>query len=106
MTSIWRRPLIEATTDADGRLTLLLPVGSYTLSAYNPFHGTKSVTGTISYSGQVIQHELVFEESSTVRVHVVDVGLTPVPRHGRHAQPAGDPAARPRRRAGARWPSS
>ncbi|MCL4806577.1 MAG: carboxypeptidase regulatory-like domain-containing protein, partial [Thermoanaerobaculia bacterium] len=71
---------IETTTDEDGRLTLVLPVGELSISASNPFHGTASFGGSIDFAGQVKEVDLLFEEASTVAGYVVDVdGVTPVP---------------------------
>lgn len=71
---------IEASTDDEGRLTLMLPVGPIEVSASNPFHGTASYRGAIGFAGQQLDVDLVFEEASTVAGVVVDVdGVTPVP---------------------------
>ncbi len=71
---------VEASTDPNGRLQLVLPVGPFELVAYNPFHGRKDIHGRIEYPGQVVTLEAVFEQAGTVQGQVVDVdGLTPVP---------------------------
>src|SRR6185295_8520893 len=71
---------IETTTNQEGQLTLNLPVGPYELVAYNPFHGMKTINGVIEYAGQVVHHEVVFEDAATVTGQVVGVdGRTPVP---------------------------
>ncbi len=71
---------IETTTDDDGRLALVLPVGELSVTAANPFHGTASFRGAIDFAGQVKEVDLLFEGSSTVAGLVVDVdGITPVP---------------------------
>jgi len=70
----------ETTTDPNGRLQLVLPVGKYELIAYNPFHGIHTISGEITYAGQVVDHEVVFEDAATVAGVVVNVdGVTPVP---------------------------
>ncbi|MBK9968898.1 MAG: carboxypeptidase regulatory-like domain-containing protein [Holophagales bacterium] len=72
---------IETSTDGDGNLTLVLPVGPLGITASNPFHGTASFQGTIDFAGQVKDVDLLFQDSSTVTGIVVDVdGITPVPR--------------------------
>ena len=71
---------IETSTDPNGALELTLPVGPYELVAYNPFYGIHTLSGTIAYAGQVIHHEVVFEDAATVAGQVVGVdGITPVP---------------------------
>ncbi|MCP4657615.1 MAG: hypothetical protein GY856_19590, partial [bacterium] len=71
---------IEKTTDVNGRLELVLPVGSFEVVAYNPFHGIREIGGQIEYPGQVRDLDVLFEDASTVRGQVVDVdGRTPVP---------------------------
>ncbi len=71
---------VETSTDQNGRLQLVLPVGNYELVAYNPFHGMKTINGRIDYAGQVVDHEIVFEDAATVTGQVVNVdGRTPVP---------------------------
>ncbi len=63
-----------------GQLQLILPVGPYELVAYNPFYGIHTLSGMIAYAGQVINHEVVFEDAATVAGQVVGVdGITPVP---------------------------
>ena len=70
----------ESTTDPNGRLELILPVGEYEIIAYNPFHGMHTIHGKIDYAGQVVHHEVVFEDAATVAGQVVGVdGITPVP---------------------------
>lgn len=70
----------EASTDQNGRLELAVPVGRYSIRAYNPFHGLREIVSDVEYPGQVKTHEIVFQELSTVRGVVVDVdGATPVP---------------------------
>ncbi len=71
---------VETSTDQNGRLELNLPVGDYELIAYNPFHGMHTIHGEIEYAGQVVHHEIVFEDAATVEGQVVGVdGVTPVP---------------------------
>ncbi|MCM3876625.1 MAG: Ig-like domain-containing protein, partial [Thermoanaerobaculia bacterium] len=71
---------IETSTDPDGRLTLVLPVGPFALTAVNPLNGNKSLSRTIDYPGQVINLDIVFDTASTVTGRVVGVdGVTPVP---------------------------
>ena len=71
---------IETTTDPNGDLELVLPVGHYEIVAYNPFHGVKTISAEIDYAGQVKHHEVLFEDAATVTGQVVDVdGHTPVP---------------------------
>lgn len=70
----------EVSTDQNGRLELAVPVGRYSIRAYNPFHGMREIVGDVEYPGQLKTHEIVFQELSTVRGVVVDVdGATPVP---------------------------
>jgi hypothetical protein len=71
---------IQTSTDPDGRLTLVLPVGHFSLTAVNPLNGNKSFSQSIDYPGQVINLDIVFDTASTVTGHVVGVdGITPVP---------------------------
>ena len=71
---------IETTTDDEGRLDLVLPVGTFAVSATNPFHGRASFAGALEFAGQVKDVDLLFEEAATVTGRVVDVdGVTPVP---------------------------
>ena len=71
---------IEDTTDQNGKLQRNLPVGPYEIVAYNPFHGIKTLTGRISYAGEIVNLEVVFEDAATVAGQVVGVdGVTPVP---------------------------
>ena len=71
---------IETSTDPNGDLELVLPVGAYEIVAYNPFHGVQTVNARIDFAGQTRHHEIVFEDAATVRGQVVDVdGKTPVP---------------------------
>ncbi|MEO6325725.1 MAG: Ig-like domain-containing protein, partial [Thermoanaerobaculia bacterium] len=71
---------IQSTTDTDGRLELILPVGGFTFTASNPFHGSKVFEGTLDYPGQIRNYEITFDDASTVTGQVVDVdGITPVP---------------------------
>ncbi len=72
-------PPIETTTDQDGRLQLIVPLGSTAVTAFSGF-GSKSVTATLRYPGEVVNLEIVFDSLSTVTGHVVGVdGVTPVP---------------------------
>ncbi|MFH1177056.1 MAG: Ig-like domain-containing protein, partial [Acidobacteriota bacterium] len=74
-----RGSYLESGTDPNGQLQLVLPVGGFELVAYNPFHGPRTVSGSIDYPGQVKNLEMVFEDASTVGGTVVDVdGATPV----------------------------
>ena len=74
---------IQTTTDAGGNLTLVLPVGRFSLTAINPLNGDKSFNRSIDYAGQVINLDVVFDTASTVTGHVVGVdGVTPVPNAG------------------------
>ncbi len=71
---------IETTTDPNGDLELELPVGAYEIVAYNPFYGIKTIDDKLTYAGQTVHHEIVFENAATVTGQVVDVdGHTPVP---------------------------
>lgn len=71
---------IESSTDQNGELELVLPVGEFELVAYNPFHGSKKINSAIDFAGQVRTLEVVFEDASTVTGRVVDVdGMTPLP---------------------------
>ncbi|MFL6203112.1 MAG: carboxypeptidase regulatory-like domain-containing protein, partial [Thermoanaerobaculia bacterium] len=71
---------IETSTNPNGELEVALPVGDYELIAYNPFHGMITINGKIEYAGQVVHHEIVFEDAATVTGQVVGVdGVTPVP---------------------------
>ncbi|HTS01393.1 MAG TPA: carboxypeptidase-like regulatory domain-containing protein, partial [Thermoanaerobaculia bacterium] len=71
---------IQATTDQDGRLSLVLPVGSFSLTAVSPLNGDKSFLRSIDYPGQVVNLDVVFDAASTVTGRVVGVdGVTPVP---------------------------
>ncbi len=71
---------IETTTDPNGNLELQLPVGRYEIVAYNPFFGIKTIAGALTYAGQTVHHEIVFEDAATVGGQVLDVdGHTPVP---------------------------
>ncbi|HEX5715043.1 MAG TPA: carboxypeptidase regulatory-like domain-containing protein, partial [Thermoanaerobaculia bacterium] len=70
----------ETSTDPNGNLQIVLPVGPYEIVAYNPFHGMHTIGGTIDYAGQIVDHEVVFENAATVSGQVVNVdGVTPVP---------------------------
>ncbi|HWM74328.1 MAG TPA: carboxypeptidase regulatory-like domain-containing protein, partial [Nocardioides sp.] len=70
----------ETSTDPNGTLQIVLPVGPYEIVAYNPFHGMHTIGGTIDYAGQIVDHEVVFENAATVSGQVVNVdGVTPVP---------------------------
>ncbi len=71
---------LEVTTDQNGRYETGVPVGGFTVRAVNPFHGSKSVSGTIDYPGHIQDVDIQFEPASTVRGQVVDIdGVTPVP---------------------------
>ncbi|HKV08514.1 MAG TPA: carboxypeptidase regulatory-like domain-containing protein, partial [Thermoanaerobaculia bacterium] len=71
---------VETSTDPNGRLQIVLPVGDYEIIAYNPFHGMHTISGKIEYAGQVVNHEVIFEDAATVVGQVVGVdGVTPVP---------------------------
>ena len=75
-----RGRFIETTTDPNGMLQLELPVGRFELVAFNPFHGIQEIDSEISYAGQVVDLDVLFEDASIVRGQVVDVdGLTPLP---------------------------
>jgi len=70
----------ETSTDPNGNLQIVVPVGSYEIVAYNPFHGMHTITGEVRYAGQIVDHEVVFENAATVSGQVVNVdGVTPVP---------------------------
>ena len=71
---------IQTTTDPDGRLTLVLPVGPFSLTAVNPLNGNRSFSRSIDYPGQVVDLDVLFDTASTVTGHVVGIdGVTPVP---------------------------
>jgi len=71
---------VQTSTDPNGQLQLVLPVGDYEIIAYNPFHGMVTLNGKVEYAGQVVNHEVVFEDAATVTGQVVGVdGVTPVP---------------------------
>lgn len=71
---------IESSTDQNGLLQLLVPVGPYEIVAYNPFHGARTVKAQIDYPGQVRHHDVLFADAAAVFGRVVDVdGITPVP---------------------------
>ena len=71
---------IEAQTDPNGLLQLELPVGRYEITAYSPFHGVRSVSGSVEWPGQVKTVDLVFGTASTVTGTLVNVdGVTPIP---------------------------
>ncbi|MGV8042381.1 MAG: hypothetical protein AB2L07_20830 [Thermoanaerobaculaceae bacterium] len=75
-----RPEFIEGSTDQNGSVQLVVPVGDYSIIAYNAFHGQIQIGGQIEYNGHVRSHEIVFQELSTVQGVVVDVdGVTPVP---------------------------
>jgi hypothetical protein len=70
----------DSTTDPNGLLELKLPVGDYEIVAYNPFHGTKRIAGRVDSAGQLIEHDIVFEDAGKVAGQVVGPdGVTPVP---------------------------
>lgn len=70
---------IETTTDDNGSLTLVVPVGDLSVSGVSPFYGAASYRGAIDFAGQVKEVDLVFQPLSTVAGTVVDVdGVTPV----------------------------
>ncbi len=70
---------IETTTDDNGSLTLVVPVGGLSIGAASPFYGTGSFEGAIDFAGQVKEVDLVFQPLATVTGTVVDVdGVTPV----------------------------
>ncbi len=74
-----RSGYLETSTDQLGQVQLELPVGQVELVAANPFYGTRTVSTSIAYPGQVRRVEIVFESSRTVTGTVVDVdGVTPV----------------------------
>ncbi len=71
---------IQAETAEDGTLTLELPVGPFEIVAYNPFHGTKTITEQIEFPGQVRAYDIAFEDAGTVTGTVLDVdGIAPAP---------------------------
>ncbi|MCP4657829.1 MAG: hypothetical protein GY856_20670, partial [bacterium] len=75
-----RGQYLEERTDPNGRVDLTIPVGGFELVAYNPFHGIKEINGAITYPGQVLDLDVVFEDAATLVGRVVDVdGTTPVP---------------------------
>ncbi|HPA50406.1 MAG TPA: carboxypeptidase regulatory-like domain-containing protein, partial [Thermoanaerobaculia bacterium] len=88
---------IETTSDDNGSLELVVPVGELSVGAASPFYGTVSYQGTIDFAGQVKEVDLVFQPLSTVKGTVVDVdGVTPVAgvtielrAHGLPPQPKG-----------------
>jgi hypothetical protein len=49
-----RGAYIHRETGGDGTLEVELPVGAFSLTAYNAFDGLEEVDGTIEYAGQVI----------------------------------------------------
>ncbi|MHB8797109.1 MAG: carboxypeptidase regulatory-like domain-containing protein, partial [Thermoanaerobaculia bacterium] len=70
---------IETTTDDNGSLTLVVPVGDLSVSGVSPFYGAASYRGAIDFAGQVKEVDLLFQPLSTVTGTVVDVdGVTPV----------------------------
>ena len=71
---------MEASTDENGNFDVDLPVGDYELVAYNGFNGMKTIQGHVDYPGQLIHHEIVYENAASVTGQVVNVdGVTPVP---------------------------
>ena len=75
-----RGQYIETSTDPLGDLELSLPVGPFNLVAYNPFHGVREIDGEIEYPGQIVDLDILFEDSGKVRGMVVAPdGVTPVP---------------------------
>jgi hypothetical protein len=71
---------IEASTNPNGDFELFVPVGPFSVKAYNPFYGTKEQSVSIEYAGQIQEIPFVFDSSTTtVNVQVVNVdGVTPV----------------------------
>ncbi|MDL2718638.1 MAG: Ig-like domain-containing protein, partial [Acidobacteriota bacterium] len=71
---------VDTTTDPDGRLQLILPLPGTTVTAFSPTNGNKSAAATLTYPGQVLNLEIVFDSASALTGHVVSVdGVTPVP---------------------------
>ncbi len=71
---------LESATDADGKLTLELPVGGFTITALNALNGNKSAGGRIDYPGQILNVDLSFDSASTITGRVLNVdGVTPAP---------------------------
>ncbi|RLE17568.1 MAG: hypothetical protein DRJ65_22590, partial [Acidobacteria bacterium] len=69
----------ESQTDPNGDLELMLPVGPFQLSVFNPFHGIREISGALRWNGEVKEIDIVFEDASTVTGRVVDVdGMTPI----------------------------
>jgi hypothetical protein len=71
---------IETSTDQNGRLQLLVPVGDFEIVAYNPFHGVRTIFSEIEYPGQLRELDVLFADAAAVYGQVLDVdGITPVP---------------------------
>ncbi|MEO8584735.1 MAG: Ig-like domain-containing protein [Acidobacteriota bacterium] len=71
---------VDTTTDPDGRLQLVLPLPGTIVTAFSPTNGNKSAAATLTYPGQVVNLEIVFDSASALTGHVVGVdGVTPVP---------------------------
>ncbi|HKC24437.1 MAG TPA: carboxypeptidase-like regulatory domain-containing protein, partial [Thermoanaerobaculia bacterium] len=71
---------IKTTTSENGDLEIPMPVGTFVLTATNPFHGEKRVGGAIDYPGQIRSFDVVFDDTSRLTGRVLDVdGITPVP---------------------------
>ncbi|HMB51911.1 MAG TPA: carboxypeptidase regulatory-like domain-containing protein, partial [Thermoanaerobaculia bacterium] len=85
----WSSKTLE--TDGDGWFEIPdVLIGRYGLSVTNAFHGSKSVSSSLEFHGDVAEHEIVFEQNGSIRGTVLDVdGVTPVPGavvHLRHSQ--------------------
>jgi len=76
---VLRGAYTETSTDPNGFFEVALPVGSFEIVAYNPFHGIKNINAEIEYAGQILDYDVVFQNAGKVRGVVVDVdGVTPV----------------------------
>lgn len=47
--------------------------------SYNPYHGVHTINGQIEYAGQLVRHDIVFEDAASVAGRVGVDGRTPVP---------------------------
>jgi hypothetical protein len=75
-----RGSFTESSTDPNGHFEVELPLGDFHIVAYNPFHGQKEISDTLTAAGELKEYEIVFETLGKVRGTVVEPdGITPVP---------------------------
>ena len=77
----------NARTDAQGKINIVVPVGSYVIRANHPgdYYSYRSITGTISTNNEVQDKTIVLGALATVRVLLLDADANNAPVIGANA---------------------